>query len=137
MALKLAAPIEKECKLEETDKHFETEGTTILILQASQKEHEKRSSMFSEIIRRVERDEEGNQSISFVERFCVPELMRVEARLTIVESNIEDEKGKPLFKKNMSHTAFDRAWGKLPPLVAYEIHSKILEVNPDWVPLGE
>jgi len=137
MAFKLTAPIVKEYDLVKTDKHYESEGTWVKIRQATQKENEERARKFSQIVRKIEIDELGNEQISVVQDFCVPELMRIEARLTLVESNIEDEKGKPLFKERMPAAAFDRAWGLLAPIVAYEIHDKVLEANPTWAPAGE
>jgi len=137
MAFKLTAPLEKEFALEETDKFYSTGGGTMVrIRQATQREHERRSRFFAQIIQRVEPDEQGKNMISYIQNFCLPELMRIEAYLTMVDSNILDENSNPLFKPGMTEGEFMNAWGKLPQIVAYEIHEKVLEVNPDWIPLG-
>ena len=136
MALKLAAPIEKEFTLDETDQHYCTEGTRVTIRQAAQAQHERRSNLFATLTREY-LDENEDGVVRLVQRFNLPELMRMEAYLTLVESNIEDENGSPLFRPGMSESQFAKSWGKLPQIAAYEIHKKVLEVNPDWKPAGE
>jgi hypothetical protein len=137
MALKLTAPVEQEFVLERTDKQYGTEGTTVRIRQATQRDHERRAKIYSTLIRRIEENELGNESVSFIQHFSFPELMRIQAMLTVIESNIEDENGKPLFWRGMSDVEFNASWGKLPAIVAIEIHDHVLELNPDWMPQGE
>lgn len=133
MALKLTAPIEKEFTLDHTDRLFETEGTTVRVRQASQRENEERAALFQEMIRRYD----ANDNVSVIQHFNFPRLMRKQAQLTVVESNITDETGRALFRPGMPGAEFELAWGKLPPAVAWEIHEKVLELNPDWAPAGE
>ncbi len=135
MALKLSAPIEKDFVLEKTDEMFGTEGTRVRVRQATQAQHERRASLFATLIREYPEGDMNN--VRFVQRFSLPELMRIEAFLTLIDSNIEDENSRPLFHEGMSEAQFSRSWGRLPPAVAIEIHDKVLEVNPDWIPEGE
>jgi hypothetical protein len=135
MALKLSAPLEKDFPLDKTDALFGTEGTRVRIRQATQAQHERRASLFATLIR--EYPEGDTNSVRYVQRFSLPELMRIEAYLTLIDSNIEDEASRPLFQEGMNEAQFTRAWGRLPPAVAMEIHDRVLEVNPDWRPEGE
>ena len=135
MALKLSAPIEKDFTLDKTDEAFGTEGTRVRVRQATQAQHERRASLFATLIREYPEGETNN--VRFVQRFSLPELIRIEAYLTLISSNIEDENSRPLFYEGMNETQFSRSWGRLPPAVAIEIHDKVLEVNPDWRPEGE
>lgn len=137
MPLQLTAPIEKVCELTETDRLFGSSGTVVVIRQASQAGHERRSELFSTLVSEHKENSNDDNSVRYIQRFSILELMRIEAYLTVVSSNIIDENGHLLFKEGMSEFSFNRAWGKLPPSVAREIHDKVLEVNPDWLPLGE
>jgi hypothetical protein len=145
MAFKLAAPIEKEFKLEETDAAYANEGdeaTTVIIRQATQAQHERRSRLWSELKQEVFGDRVNPDSVLLIQNINFAELYRVEASLTLVGCNIEDEEGIPLFKfkdgkLKMSESDFKTAWGKLPPLVANEIRDKIVEVNITWGLRGE
>ena len=70
------------------------------------------------------------------------EIRRLQVRETLVGSNLQDTEGQPVFKtfhfENESDIlSFNRAWEALDPELAKEIFEKILEVNPQWAPLGE
>lgn len=143
MPLKLTPPIEKTFNLEKTDKLYESEGTTVTVRQASQLHHERRQDLWATMNSRFGGE---TDTVELVQRFNQSELHRIETMLTLVDCNIEDENGKPLFKfkkqgssnsLDMSEIAFRNAWGKLPVDVAIEIHEKVLEVNPTWSNQGE
>jgi hypothetical protein len=140
MALQLTAPIKKEFHLEETDKLFENDGdpTRVIVRQATQSHHERRSDLWAELKQRVMDDD----SVIMIQHLSIPELHRIEVFCTFSACNIAAEDGEALFKfKNgeldMTEAQFTKAWGKLPPQVAAEIHLKVLEVNPTWKPRGE
>lgn len=145
MPLKLAAPLYKTYRLEETDKKYGDDGepTTIMVKQATQKEHEERMQLFS-ILKR-EYEEGKPETMTLVQVLSMEELKRLEVRLTLVACNILDEKGNALFqfragdhpRLDMTPTQFNAAWGMLPPDVANEIHQKVLEVNVMWTGMGE
>jgi hypothetical protein len=142
MPLELVAPLYKEFVLEKTDEKYgvEGEGTSVLIKQAAQREHEQRQDLFSTLERKFK--QLAPDEVSLVSRFSLEELKRQEVWLTMVECNIKDEKGKALFPSRkekgghsvlaMTKQQFYDAWGKLPPDVANEIHDKVLEVNILW-----
>jgi hypothetical protein len=145
MPFKLQPPVEETFFLDKTDEAYplevtnegEPQRTTVLIRQATQAQHERRSDLFSKLTSRVGNDPDV---VEIVTRFSFPELQRIECFLAVKDCNIEDEDGKPLFKfKNgvISEADFNRGWGKLPPLVCDEIHQKVLELNPTWGKMGE
>lgn len=148
MPLRLSAPLIKDFILVETDKKYGTgdESTKVTIKQASQVDNERRSQVLAKTVRIIDNQTDVNR-FKLQSEWSMAELMRIEARLTMVGCNIEDEEGKPLFRfktdnglpvLDMNDREFERAWGKLPGEVAQEIYSKVLEVNFDWEnPLAE
>lgn len=141
MPLKLTAPVNQDFILKRSDEALGTEGdpTRVSIRQAAQGEYERRQQMFSEWVRSYD-PETGQDQV--VQRLNVEKLKRLEAYLSISECNIEAENGKPLFrfkggKLSMTELEFDKAWAKLPLVIATEIHEKVLEVNPTWDAGGE
>lgn len=146
MPLKLVAPIEKQFVLEVSDKKYGTDGepTIVTIRQATQEQNEKRSAVWSEVTQVMAPSQD--MEIKLRQRWTLEELKRMEVFLTLVGSNIMDENNQPLFRfrneggrqrLDMSDLEFARAWGKLPPDVAVEIHDKVLEINMTWAaPLG-
>lgn len=141
MPLKLAAPLTETFVLERSDELVESEGdpTVISIRQASQGEYERRQQMFSEWSRGFD-PISGEERV--VQRLNVEMLKRLEVYLTLSDCNIQDEKGKALFKfRNdrlaMSELEFNRAWAKLPLVTANEIHACVLKVNKTWDGSGE
>lgn len=142
MPLKLVAPIEETFTLDKSDAQYGTDGepTRVTIRQATQAHNEKRSAIFSEVTRVMGQDS-SNEEIQLRQRWSLEELKRIEVFLTLIDCNILDEKGHPLFsfrnsKNNqeidMSLQEFSAAFGKLPPDVAQEIHDKVLKVNLTW-----
>jgi hypothetical protein len=130
-----------EFTLDKSDKHYGTDGepTKIAVRQATQAQNEKRSRVFSEVSQVM--DGRSPSSIELSQRWSMEELKRTEAFLTLVSCNIKGEDNKSLFKfskdggkqyLDMSDIEFREAWGSLPPIVANEIHSKVLEVNTTW-----
>lgn len=145
MPIRLDVPLEKEYELEKSDKLFGVkadERTRIIIRQATQGEHERRASLFSQIIREMARDSSQEDVIRLIQRFSFEELKRIEVQLTLKSCNILGADGKPLFKFNaegrISEHTFKEAWDCLPPSVASEIHDCVLDLNVDWRPfVGE
>lgn len=134
MALRLQPPVQKTLHLERTDVLYPSDGedTTITVRQASQGEVEKRGDLYSHMVH-----EWKGEGHLVTQEFNVATLRRIEAAMTVVESNISDEKDKPLFVKGMKQEDFFKAWNTLPPAVAAEITEKVLEVNPIWGEQGE
>ena len=142
MPARIQPPLLKDFHLEETDQRMgvkEADGYTFVAFrQGSQGDYERRDELFSEIKRTLELD--GTQTI--VQRLSFHELTRLEVWLTISSCNIEDDNGTPLFKFSngkisMTQAEFEKAWSKLPPYAANEIHQKCLEVNLMWSANGE
>jgi hypothetical protein len=142
MPLKLTAPIYKIFTLDDADEKYGNmeDPTTVTVKQASQGEHEQRQSLFATLEQRwnqLEPDE-----VSLVQKISMEEVKKLEVFLSLCESNFENEDGEPLFpSKNdkfgnpvlaMNKQQFIKAWDKLLPDVAREIHQKVLEVNPIW-----
>jgi len=138
MPLKLAAPIEQDFILEESDKKFGNKGTPTIITvrQASQGQHERRDKLYSTFNRVFSGD-----TFTVSQNFSSIELYRLEVELTLIACNIEDLDGNMLFKfknKEVTHESFVNGWNALPPEIAKEMHDKVIEVNPLWgTPLPE
>lgn len=150
MPLKLAAPIIKTFTLDDSDETYGIEGeeaTTIYVKQATQYGHALRQDLFSTLERKYRGlgEGEGLNEVSIVQRIALEELKELEVWLTLVDCNMLDEEGKALFpsktnkagemRLSMTRQQFAKAWGKLFPDVAREMHNKVLEVNPLWVGL--
>lgn len=145
MPIRLAVPLEKEYSLVKSDKVFEipeSESTKVTIRQATQGEHERRASLFSQVIREMARDSSQEDVVRLIQRFSFEELKRIEVQLTMKACNIVGPDGKLLFRYNsegrIDEHRFREAWDALPPSVADEIHECVLDLNVDWQPsLGE
>lgn len=147
MPIKLSAPIEQEFVLEKADETYGNDGepTRIVVRQATQAQNEKRSRVYSEVNRVLSSSLDDGETI-LRQQWSWEELKRMEVYLSLVDCNIMNEDGNPLFKfrKNGNHqimdmttSAFEKAWGLLPTDVAMEIHEKVMEVNLSWRnPLG-
>jgi len=133
MPLKLTSPIEKDFVLEKSDAEFCEKGdpsTTVTIRQATQGQHERRNA----VINTFNREYDG-LNITVSQNFSPEDLYRLEVELTLTSCNISDVDEKPLFTfRNgaVEPASFRKGWAKLPPLIASEIHEKVLEVNPLW-----
>lgn len=141
MPLKIKVPAIKEFVLSKSDTVFGVEGepTRISVRQATQAAHERRSNLFSNIIRELSTSDEA---VRLIQRFSLEELKRIEVFLTLAACNIEDENGNSLFQFSSDgflkdEAKFTKAWGSLPTLIATEIHDCVLMVNVDWQPEGE
>jgi len=145
MPITLSVPVEKDYTLDKSDKIYDTpkgEPTRITVRQATQGDHERRSALFSSIVREMARNATDGDTVRWIQRFSFEELKRIEVMLTLKACNITGANGKPLFEFNedgkMSESKFKQAWDILPPAVAQEIHDCVLELNVDWQPvLGE
>ena len=140
MPIRLPIPLVEEYTLEKSDAAYGVteQPTRISVRQATQAAHERRGSLFANIIREWSNNAEG---FRMVQRFSFEELKRIEVMLTLAGSNLEDHEGNSLFKFNdkgviTDEAAFSKAWGSLPPMVAEEIHEKVIELNVDWRPTG-
>jgi len=139
MPLKLVAPINKEFTLNKTDEYYGVTGdpSKVTIRQATQGDNEKRTNLFAEVTRVIE-----GTKIKTSSRWSYEQLRRLEVYLTLVGCNITDDQDKPIFNfrslqngnqvLDMSESHFTEKWNSLPPLVAEEIHEKVLEVNISW-----
>jgi len=144
MPIQLSVPLEQDFPLEDSDKAYGSKDdptpTTVTIRQAMQGEHERRAALFASIVREQSINA-PEEFVRFIQRFSFEELKRVETFLTLSGSNIKGPDGKPLWKfprnGQISESDFNIGWAKLPPLVAREIHNKVLELNVDWRPSGE
>lgn len=144
MPIQLAAPLEKEFKLVQSDEDYGKKGdepTTVLVRQAKQGEHERRAALFAQIVREQVRNA-PEEVVRFVQHFSFEELKRLEVFLTLKACNIKKEDGSFLWdydkKGYITESKFNEGWALLPVSVAKEIHDCVLAVNVDWNPtVGE
>lgn len=143
MPLKLIAPLEQEFELEVSDRKYGTDGspTKITVRQATQAQNEKRELIYAEVTQVFAKNGGKTPDVQFKQMWSQERLKRMECFLSMVSCNIEDEDGTGLFifKKigdkqylDMTDIEFEKAWGRLPPDVAQEIHNKVLLVNLQW-----
>ncbi|MHA2201259.1 MAG: hypothetical protein ACXABN_15385 [Candidatus Thorarchaeota archaeon] len=138
----MTAPTYETFTLDKADEKYGSmdDPTTVTVKQASQGQHEQRQSLFAKLEQRwnqLEPDE-----VALVQTVSMEEVKKLEVYLSLVDSNFENEEGKPLFPTRngkdgmpelaMSKPNFMKAWSKLLPDVAKEIHEKVLKVNPLW-----
>jgi hypothetical protein len=142
MPAKVAIPEIKTSRLEELDARLgikEDEKTTVTIRQAKFRQNKERSDLFSEFIREQNINGIGERNIYKLNYYT---LIVQEIFLTLIGCNITVDDSKPLFRfKNsangpyldMSLADFTEALGLLDDETVSEIHSKVLEVNINWV----
>lgn len=142
MPFQLISPLYETFELTEIDKAYENDGepTTVTIRQASQGQHAERQKLFAKLERKF--SELEPDEITVVSSVSTEDLRMTEVYLTLVDSNIENIEGEPLFTSktnkdgnpylNMTRQAFINAWGKLPPDVCRAIHERVLKVNAMW-----
>ena len=130
MPAKLKPAIEEVFVLPRTDKFLENDGepTTIKVAQATQGQHDERMSLWAEFSRSY--DEDGQVEVK--QRISPAAVRRKEVFLTLKACNLETSEGDPLFTFPLKEHQFNKAWATLPPLVAEEIHEKVLAVNLLW-----
>lgn len=132
MPAKIKPSIQQTFRLPKTDALLGCEGEAsfVEIRQANALVNERRENLYgaSTIVTRMGDNgkPEVYQNISYSEQ------MRVECELTIVSSNLLDENGERLFRVGEPGFDFGKAWGRLDPITALEIHDKVLEVNVNW-----
>lgn len=148
MPLKLAVPVEKTFTLDISDAHFGNDGdpTKVTIRQAKQGAIETRSFIYSEVTNIINAKVDLSAEMQLRQKWSIEELKRMEVFLTLVACDVLDSDGTALFKfrmdgekqvLDMNERSFKLAWSKLDGIIAAEIHSKVMEVNPDWDgPLG-
>jgi len=141
MAKAITRPIERVLKLE---KWAPTAETYVTIRQATQDARAKLYEVYDGATQVVGDDGRVQEwKLSFRRE----KAKEVATRLTLVDCNIPDPDGHPLFRFKVATTGrpildmtppqFAEAWGQLPPELADEIYQKVLEVNPQWGPEGE
>lgn len=133
----ISTPLEKQFRLDKWDPDGDS---SITVRQARQWQHEKREELFAETSRVWREGDMGE--VELKSRVSFSEVTRTEVFLTLVDSNLPDETGKPIFKfrkdgngrqiLDMTSTEFSYAWGQLEPELCAEIHDKVLEVCPMW-----
>lgn len=136
MPVRLTPPLDKEFVLEETDRKFgkpDEEPTRIRVKQALEGENMQRQNLWRE----YKRTFEAGGEISVTQSISPAEVKRKEVFLTLTFCNLMDEQGNPVFQFPLKENEFNKAWAMLPPLVANEIHTKVLEVNLLWSAEGE
>lgn len=99
-------------------------------------------ALHQQLIGRDSRALSTNEGMAFINPVTVEEAKAVEVWLTLIDCNLEDNKGKPLFKfakrgdkteLNMTWEEFWAAWGKIAePKVAQALWEGAMEVAPDW-----
>ncbi len=138
MPITITPPIEKSFPLTKSDEKFGESGTTVMIKQVNQGKQERRNDLFAEFKRTFNLD--GTTTVT--QRISFDDIKRLEVFLTMSSCNIVDgDTKKSLFTfengELKDEVAFRFAWAKLPPIVADEIHEKVLEQNPMWSPEGD
>lgn len=141
MSKKIPRPIEQEFPLDRWDP-----DDKVVIRQATQAAHERRSMLFAEVTR-VYRDAAAAGVQEIKQSISPQEVRRIEVQLTLQACTLRDEDDKSLFRfrttetgrqvLDMTEAEFAEAWGRLPPEVAAEIHEKVIAINPMWGPGGE
>jgi len=137
MPVRLLPATKSTYRLEKSDVEYKTDTPTIIEVRlATQGAVEARNELFAEF----KREYEGSK-VTVSQRLSFDDIRRKEVFLTLAACNIETEDGKPLFafsnERLDDEGKFKNAWNQLPPMVASEIHEKVLESNVVWKNLGE
>jgi len=137
MPVRLLPATKSTYRLEKSDVEYKTDTPTIIEVRlATQGAVEARNELFAEF----KREYEGSK-VTVSQRLSFDDVRRKEVFLTLAACNIEAEDGKPLFtfsnERLDDEGKFKNAWNQLPPMVASEIHEKVLESNVVWKNLGE
>lgn len=137
MPARLSPPTKETFTLEKTDEFLKNDEdpTTVTIQQASQGEHDQRSILWAKFDKKFSLDE-GMDQVTISQEVSPADVRREEVFLTMVDCNLLGTDGKPLFAFPLERNKFKRSWILLPPIVAEEIHEKVLSVNPTWVAGG-
>ena len=126
MSEKLKPRNEETFVLEKSDELLGNDGepTTVTIARASRKENESRLIAWKNCARTYG----PNWKITPFE------LKVEEVFLTLKDCNLEDWNGNKLFNFPLDKESFHKSWTYLPPLVADEIHEKVILMNSIWSP---
>lgn len=139
MPAQLKPALEETFNLTETDKLLENTNvtdspTTVTVIQVAQGAHDKRMKLWEEFKRSVNAD----GTVEITQRISPAEVRSLEVFLAMKACNLENapikegDKPTPVFVFPLNQKAYEKAWASLPPAVADEIHSKVLEINPLW-----
>lgn len=138
MPLNIQPPVEKEYILEKSDKALGNDGepTVIKVIQAREGANIERMELWKKFERRFQ--DQGD--ITVTQEISPAIVRRKEVFLTLVACNLttgEAPNTKSLFSFPLKENEFNKAWATLPPVLADEIHEKVLEMNLDWAYSGE
>jgi hypothetical protein len=133
MPAKLKLPISQTFDLPRTDTLLGNTGdgaepTKVTVVQAGQGAHDKRMDLWAEFKRSF--TDEGEVQVT--QKVSPAEVRRLEVFLSMKDCNLLDTDGSQLFKFPLEWKSFVDSWSKLYPVIADEIHEKVLAVNPDW-----
>jgi hypothetical protein len=137
MPVRLSPATKSTYRLEKTDEEFKSETPTMISVHlATQGDVEARNELWADYKRVID-----GKVTTIVQRLSFDDVRREEVFLTLASCDIEDADGKPLFTFKNDHiadkAAFRNSWNQLPPLIANEIHEKVLEANVVWKNMGE
>jgi len=136
MALNLPDPttLEQTIKLLKADP---TGDTFVRVKQATTGDNAQRSLLWAKTS--LEWDDKAQGRVRQYNEISQAQIMAEEVWLTLLECNIGDEDGKPVFpnidiRARRPKDNFLTAWNSLPFEWAQEIHEAVLEANPQWNP---
>lgn len=99
-------------------------------------------SLHQQALGRDSRALSTTEGMAFINPVSMEEARAIEVWLTLVDCNLQDDKGKSLFKfkkkgtkmeMDMDFNQFWAAWGKIAePEVAQQLWEAAVEVAPDW-----
>lgn len=146
MPIQLAPPVEKEFVLETTDKFYGNtdDPTLVRIRQATRGDIEKRDQRSFSMTQII--DQAAPSQMMYRDFITIASLRRYEVFLTLVDCNIIDQDGKPLFrfridngrrKLDMTEAEFNASWSMLDETPALEIIKFVHEMNVSWKNSGE
>jgi hypothetical protein len=135
-------PEVKEFILEELDARMgipTEKATKVTIRQATLRQNALRADLFA--VYTTEPAQNDKERTRVIYNMPLYSLYQLEVQLTLVECNLTQNQ-KPLFRfkkspsgsfLDMTDKEFAEAWGSLTDDIAFEIHGKVLEVNPHWI----
>jgi hypothetical protein len=139
MALQLPDPMELQqtIKLLKADPSGET---FVVVKQATTGEDAAISALWAKTA--WEFDDEQRGKVKQYNDVSRAQIMAEQVRLTLLDCNITDHKGKPLFTKvdpsaQRQQGTFYPAWEQLPSAWSEEIYEAVLVANPQWRPERE
>ena len=136
MPVNITPPIDKEFILEKSDKELGNSGdpTIVKVIQAREGQRIARQQLWE----KFDRTYEVAGDITVSQEVNPAIVRRLEVFLTLTGCNITTgDKQEALFKFPLKEAEFNTAWASLQPVIADEIHDKVMEMNPQWNYGGE